>query len=82
MSQKAAALVQSGATNHGFIDGNKRTTLILLNLLLAKSGYAVALNNQEANAELEKIILAAVKHEMTLDAIENWFRRHLVKSQV
>ncbi|MBM3541298.1 MAG: type II toxin-antitoxin system death-on-curing family toxin, partial [Alphaproteobacteria bacterium] len=36
---KAAALIQSMATNHGFADGNKRTTVILLDTLLTKSGY-------------------------------------------
>ena len=37
--RKAAALVESMVGNHGFADGNKRTTLILLNLLLERSGY-------------------------------------------
>jgi death-on-curing protein len=41
--QKAAALVESMAGNHGFVDGNKRTTLILLYTLLSKSGYELVL---------------------------------------
>jgi len=39
--QKAAALVESMARNHGFADGNKRTTLILLHTLLQRSGYTL-----------------------------------------
>jgi prophage maintenance system killer protein len=27
--------------NHGFVDGNKRTTIILAHLLLSKSGYSL-----------------------------------------
>jgi death-on-curing protein len=39
IARKAAALMQSIATNHSFNDGNKRTSIILLNLLLDRSGY-------------------------------------------
>jgi death-on-curing protein len=39
IESKAAALVQSMSGNHGFIDGNKRTTVILADTLLARSGY-------------------------------------------
>lgn len=36
---KAAALVHSLIMNHPFLDGNKRTALYMLELLLKKSGY-------------------------------------------
>ena len=39
LHQKAAALVQSMASNHGFADGNKRTTLILTHSLITNSNY-------------------------------------------
>jgi death on curing protein len=39
IAKKAAALVESMLRNHGFVDGNKRTTLLLLLLLLDRSGY-------------------------------------------
>jgi len=39
IAKKVAALVQSLASNHGFIDGNKRTALLMMNLLLLRSGY-------------------------------------------
>jgi Fic family protein len=36
--RKAAALAQSLAQNHGFVDGNKRTAFYMVDLLLANSG--------------------------------------------
>ena len=41
MSEKAAALLHSLVLNHGFIDGNKRTALLSLHLLLDRSGYEI-----------------------------------------
>jgi death on curing protein len=43
IQRKATALVHSMAGgNHGFTDGNKRTTLLLLGLMLDRSGYKLA----------------------------------------
>jgi len=80
ISRKAAALVESFASNHGFLDGNKRTTLILLNLLLAKSGYKVALDSASKNAEVEDIIMMVVKHQIRFDDLVTWIERRLTKN--
>lgn len=40
--KKTAALIESVCRNHGFADGNKRTCLLLLVLLLDRSGYGLA----------------------------------------
>ena len=37
--EKAAALVHGVVCNHGFADGNKRTALYLVELLVQRSGY-------------------------------------------
>jgi prophage maintenance system killer protein len=37
IARKASALVQSMSGNHGFADGNKRTTIILTHLLLSRA---------------------------------------------
>ncbi len=48
------------AGNHGFADGNKRTTLILLHTLIRNSGYRLkALDNEDIEQSLEDIIVAA-----------------------
>ena len=57
--RKAAALIQSVAINHGFIDGNKRTALILFYLLIEKSGYIIQhTSTLEDEDDIEHLILA------------------------
>ncbi len=77
IAKKGAALLQSVASNHGFIDGNKRTALILVNLLVRKSGYT--LTNGDPNKALEKAILAVVKRELDFEALVRWFERRLAR---
>lgn len=78
IAQKAAALVQSVAMNHGFTDGNKRTTLILLNLFLSKSGYELApANPTRSNQEIETMILAVVRRQLGFADLVQWFERRL-----
>lgn len=47
---KAAALLQSLATNHGFVDGNKRTALTATAVFLGMNGAPLSLTNDEAVA--------------------------------
>ena len=76
IERKAAALVESVAGNHGFADGNKRTTLILLHTLLTKSGYrlAPARDGESIDSAVEEMILSAVTKIMSLDDIVIWFK--------
>jgi death-on-curing protein len=37
ISRKAAALAESIIQNHGFVDGNKRTAVIMMHTLLTKA---------------------------------------------
>ena len=79
ISKKCAALIESMAANHGFIDGNKRTTLILLNLVLRKSGYAIKVASREQrNREIEEIILASVRHDVGFEDLVRWFDDRLI----
>jgi death on curing protein len=60
LAAKCAALIESVASNHGFIDGNKRTTLILVNLLIRKSGYdLMARSRNQLNRDIENLILSS-----------------------
>ena len=81
IAKKAAALVESAATNHGFTDGNKRTTVILMHLLLSKSGYELnpLFENSSLENEVEEMVLAVVQHQLTFDQIVAWFRARLSK---
>ena len=60
IERKAAALVESVAGNHGFADGNKRTTLILVHTLLTKSGYRLvpARHGESSESAAEEMILS------------------------
>lgn len=62
------------ATNHGFADGNKRTTLILLDTVLMRSGYRLDPidDNEDIDEALEEMILGAAKRTHTFDEIKQW----------
>ena len=76
IERKAAALVESIAQNHGFIDGNKRTAVYVLDLLLTRSGYQLALGAED---ELENVVLAVVEHELPFNQLVNWFKLNIEK---
>jgi death on curing protein len=78
--EKAAALVQSMAGNHGFADGNKRTALILLHTLIRNSGYElVAINDEDLEQSVEDIILAATSSSTSVQELMKWFQPRIVK---
>jgi len=81
IEEKAAALIQSVASNHGFADGNKRTALILLHTLLTKSGYGLSPVHDSESIEdaAEEMILAIVLRAMTFDELVVWFKRRIRK---
>ena len=63
---KGAALQESLACNHGFIDGNKRTALVRLDLLLVRSGYRLRADDlKQLNQDAEKMILDLVEHRVS-----------------
>ena len=86
--RKAAALTQSLAKNHGFLDGNKRATLLTLFLFLDRSGYELAgpdsglvggqVSEEDSevltDSEIEQMILDVVENRLTYDELVRWFR--------
>ena len=80
IQKKAAALFEAVATGHGFNDANKRTAVILTDLLLVGSGYVLeALNNEDLNKAIEEFAVAVVKHEYDFDGIVAWFKVRIRK---
>jgi death-on-curing protein len=78
LARKAAALVQSMASNHGFIDGNKRTTVILTHLLIDRSGYElVPLPGEDGDEMVENLVLAVVCRRMNFEEVVAWFKARL-----
>ena len=80
--RKAAALVESMVGNHGFADGNKRTTLILLNLLLGKSGYRLTPSEGQASVqrEAEDMILNVARKRLSFDDLAAWFGKRITRA--
>jgi death-on-curing protein len=80
MRKKATALVESLCRNHGFADGNKRTCLLLLMLLLDRSGYTLKrLGNEDKNEATENLLLNVAAGQMSFDEIEKWIGNRLVR---
>ena len=79
IARKAAALVHSMATNHGFADGNKRTALILLHTLLTRSGYQLepANGDQSLDQAAEDMLVAVVTHVLSFDSLVGWLNARL-----
>ena len=69
---KAAALMESLACNHPFIDGNKRTAIVSVGLFLEMNGCRL----KAAQKELERFALSVAVGKMTFDAAVAWLRTH------
>jgi prophage maintenance system killer protein len=68
------------ASNHGFSDGNKRSTLLLVHTLITNSGYQLkASNNEDLEQALEDIIVAGASHETPIEQLTEWFRIRVEK---
>jgi death-on-curing protein len=78
IARKTAALVESLACHHGFVDGNKRTALFMMNLLLRRSGYDLrAESDEQLNIDIEAMILALVEHRMSFDEVVAWLEQRV-----
>jgi death on curing protein len=78
ISDKAAALAESMARNHGFADGNKRTTVILLDILVQNSGYSLEpVGDEDIERALEEIIVKVADGKMPFDDLAGWFKSRL-----
>ena len=71
---KAAALTHSLVTNHGFVDGNKRTGLLAVHLLLERSGWTFVPGTEN---QIDDMLVAIARGELTVAEIEDWYRARL-----
>ncbi len=88
--RKAAALTESLAKNHGFVDGNKRAALLTLILFLDRSGYELvgpkiaSMSKRDSMmltvAETDAMILAVVENHLTFEELVVWLREHVRSS--
>ncbi len=69
----AAAYAYGIARNHPFVDGNKRTALIIAELFLMLNGYALTASNAECVATFLDLAAGAISEE----DFTRWFRDHI-----
>ena len=62
-------------SNHGFTDGNKRTALLLVELLLRRSGYSLHADNHA----VVDLIVGVADGSVSYESLVEWFRQHLVR---
>ena len=72
--QKAAALMDSLAQNHPFVDGNKRTAITSASLFLLQNGRRL----ETTNEEVERAAWWVVNERPPLEEIAAWFQEHTV----
>ncbi len=73
--QKAAALMESLAKNHPFIDGNKRTAIAAAGIFLGMNGYVLECTQKE----LERFTLAVATGRLSIERAAGWFNEHSTK---
>ncbi len=76
--RKAAALLHALVQNHGFVDGNKRSALIVTLLMVERSGYRLKLDVDE---RIDDTVVSVAEGETTFDDLAEWFRVRLSKTQ-
>src|SRR5713226_4172673 len=73
LAEEAAALMESLANNHAFLDGNKRTAFAVTDTFLRLNGFYLAVDPVEAH----KFITASMsKGEFRFDVIRDWISSH------
>jgi death-on-curing protein len=76
IQEEAAALMESLANNHPFLDGNKRVAFASVHTFLLVNGYDLQVKPLRAS----KFIFEAIaKGEFRFGLILNWLNHHIVK---
>jgi len=71
----AAAYACGIAKNHGFLDGNKRTALVVALLFLANNGFDTTVNQLDVVRLMESV----ADGSMDEPAAADWFRSRLIR---
>jgi len=70
------------AGNHGFTDGNKRTALYLILILLDQSGYWLEPRGGEnIQVALSDLLVRIAGHQIEIDEITEWFRLRTIRAR-
>ncbi len=72
---KAAAVLESIARNHPFIDGNKRTAFISAVRVIERNGYLTHFDNRD----VEEMMVRIVVEKTPLEEIVAWLKKNSTK---
>jgi death-on-curing protein len=78
MATKCTALLHAMVNNHGFLDGNKRTAWLVVELLIERSGYRLAIPD---DARVDDLVVDVASDSLSFDEIVEWFARHLARNR-
>jgi death-on-curing protein len=76
ISAKSAALLHSMVGNHGFVDGNKRTSWILVEILIERSDYRLNVDDDEP---IDDLVVGVANGEFDFEALKSWFKVRLTR---
>jgi death-on-curing protein len=62
--------------NHGFVDGNKRTAWLLVEILISRSGYRLDIPDDEP---IDDLVVGVAAGEIGFDDLVAWFEARLVR---
>ena len=74
LAEEAAALMESLAINHAFLDGNKRTSFAVTDTFLRLNGFCLEVEPLQAYNFMTEAIS---KGEFRFDLIRDWISSHL-----
>lgn len=69
---KAAAVFESLAQNHPFVDGNKRTAFLSAVYIIENNGYATAFDQKD----IEATVIRFVTEKPSLEEIAMWLEKN------
>ena len=76
IARKAAIVLHGVVSNHGFVDGNKRTAWILVELLISRSGYFLDIPDDEP---VDDLVVGVASGTVSLQNLHIWFAGKLVR---
>ena len=74
IEEEAAALMESLANNHGFLDGNKRIAFTATDVFLRRNGLYIEVEGSSAHAF---IVGSMERQEFHIAQILAWIRQHI-----
>jgi death on curing protein len=74
LEEEAAALMESLANNHGFLDGNKRIAFTAADVFLRRNGFYVEIEGLDGHAFIAG---SMERGEFRFGKILDWIRQHI-----